>query len=136
MNKKFLKEVKKAKKDDIIIWNEATGELIRGQPNSRKINEAVIRLFYFIYDMKNRKFRKLKWDNLFDYIHKKCNLREVKGKLTWTCYGDLKFVKEFCNEYNLPFEKIKKRLNAAGGYCDCEVLLNSMAEIDKNEYIL
>jgi len=71
------------------------------------------------------------YDDLFEYVATRCDLREENGKTVWECGNDLTFTKEFCEENGLAFEKIKERLNDTGGYCDCEVLLNSMDTIPR-----
>ena len=71
------------------------------------------------------------YNDLFEYVAIRCDLREENGKTVWECGNDLTFTKEFCEENGLAFEKIKERLNDTGGYCDCEVLLNSMDEIPR-----
>lgn len=79
--------------------------------------------------------KKMKYEKLYDYLRKKCNFRKEKGKDTWTCFGDLRFVKEFCKKHNLNFKKIKERVEGTGGYCDCEVLFNSTEKINDNEVL-
>ena len=49
---KFLREVNKAKKNDIIIWNEATGEVIRGQSDSTKIREGITKMMLYKFHRK------------------------------------------------------------------------------------
>jgi len=66
------------------------------------------------------------YDDLFEHIALCCNLREENGKDVWDCKGDLAFTRGFCNTYGFDFDAVKARLNVTGGYCDCEVLLNSM----------
>ena len=73
------------------------------------------------------------YDDLFEYVALRCGLREENGKTVWGCGNDLTFTKEFCEENGLDFRKIKERLNDTGGYCDCEVLLNSMDTIPRSE---
>jgi len=77
----------------------------------------------------------MKYEDLFNYLEKKCNFRKVKGKDTWTCYGDLRFTKQFCKENKLSFIKLKRALKETGGYCDCEVLLNSYERINGDDEI-
>ena len=75
----------------------------------------------------------MKYKELFDYLSKKCNFRKVKGKTIWVCDNKLTFTEEFCKKHLLDFKEIKKRLNDASGYCDCEVLFNSVWKIDSQE---
>ncbi len=51
---RFLKEVNKAKKNDIIVWNEATGEVIRGQPDSIEIRQGIMRMVIYKFHKKPR----------------------------------------------------------------------------------
>jgi hypothetical protein len=69
------------------------------------------------------------YDDLFEHIALCCNLREKDGKDVWDCKGDLGFTRGFCDTYGFDFDAVKARLNVTGGYCDCEVLLNSMDTI-------
>jgi hypothetical protein len=69
------------------------------------------------------------YDDLFEHIALCCNLREKDGKDVWDCKGNLAFTRGFCNTYGFDFDAVKARLNVTGGYCDCEVLLNSMDTI-------
>jgi len=71
------------------------------------------------------------YDDLFEYVSVRCDLREENGRTVWECSNDLAFTKEFCEENGLDFKKIKERLNDTGGYCDCKVLLNSMDVISR-----
>ena len=75
----------------------------------------------------------MKYKELFDYLGKKCNFRKKKGIPTWNCDNELTFTKEFCKKHKLNFERIKKRLEDTGGYCDCEVLFNSIHKINNLE---
>ena len=79
----------------------------------------------------------MKWKDLFDFVEEKCNFHEKEegnnDSLTWTCYRDLRFVKEFCKKHKLNFKKIKKKLDKTGGFCDCEVLFNSVGRINGEE---
>ena len=34
---------------------------------------------------------------------------------------------------NLDYEQVEKAVHDIGGYCDCEVLMNSMSKISDNE---
>lgn len=77
--------------------------------------------------------KELRFKDLFNFLEKKVNLREEKRKTTWNCDGKLSFVKEFCKENKLVLEDIEKVLNFTGGFCDCEVLLNSQFLINKEE---
>jgi len=85
---------------------------------------------------------KMKWKDLFDYVSKKVNFRYKEGKpkttenVIWACYGDLGFVRKFCKKHGIPISSVISRLNETGGYCDCEVLFNSIEHIDENEEIL
>jgi len=55
---KFLKAVNQAKKNDIVIWNEATGEVIRGQANSWKIRDAIQRMLLYKFHANPKKTNK------------------------------------------------------------------------------
>lgn len=84
----------------------------------------------------------MKWGDLFDYVSEKVNFRQKNGlpyddatdpnDITWTCNHDHTFVKEFCSQHNLDYEVVGDRLRNTGGYCDCEVLWNSVEAIDEN----
>ncbi len=83
----------------------------------------------------------MKYQKLFDYLEGKCNFKEIKTKsktkkdYTWKCDRKLSFTNQFCKKNKLDFEKVKKRLEDTGGYCDCEVLLNSAERIKGSEEI-
>ncbi len=55
---KFFKEINKAKKGDIVIWNEATGEIIRGQANEEKVRYAILRMIAYKYHKKSKEASK------------------------------------------------------------------------------
>jgi len=84
---------------------------------------------------------KMKYQELFDYLEGKCDFKEIKNKskakkdYTWNCDCKLTFTKQFCKKNKLDFEKVKKRLNNTGGYCDCEVIFNSAEKIKGSEEI-
>ncbi len=69
----------------------------------------------------------LAYSDLFAFLDEKFNSTPTTPKRTWPCDNTLKFTRAFCAKHNLNFTRIEKRLNETGGYCDCEVLLNSMA---------
>jgi tetratricopeptide (TPR) repeat protein len=75
------------------------------------------------------------YGDLFAYLEKRCNLREENGRSVWDCKNDLSFTKELCDKYGLDFNVVKKRLEDTGGYCDCEVLMNSTESIPDDEVI-
>ena len=70
------------------------------------------------------------FEELFKYLQTKCNFHGEKPEdITWTCFGDLRFTRTFCEANVLEFESVKERLNGTGGYCDCEVLFNSTVHL-------
>ena len=85
------------------------------------------------------KMKNLRWKDLFEFVNEKVNFKYREGKpetaenMTWTCNGKLKFVEEFCGKHSLDFETIKMRLENTGGYCDCEVIFNSVERTNGNE---
>ena len=78
----------------------------------------------------------MRYAKLFNYVKKQCNFRlknpNDKNSVTWNCDGKLTFVKNFAEANNLNFQAIKEKLNDTGGYCDCEVLFNSIHRIHGN----
>jgi len=86
-----------------------------------------------------QKIVKTSWKELFDFLEEKVNFHYKKEQsktpenISWICFGDLRFVEAFCKTRNLDTSAVIKRLNETGGYCDCEVLFNSVANIDSNE---
>ena len=85
--------------------------------------------------MEKKRVNKLTYLDLFKFIDTKCNFRELKKGLTWTCYHNLKFTKEFCKKNKLDFKNIEKKLHKHGGFCDCEVLLNVWGRINEKEVL-
>ena len=75
------------------------------------------------------------YGDLFAYLEKRCNLRQENGRDVWDCRNDLSFTKEFCDKYGLDFDGVRKRLEDTGGFCDCEVLMNSSETIHDDETI-
>lgn len=78
----------------------------------------------------------MKYGDLFDHLNEKVNFQESddpKVGFTWTCDGELTATKAFCKAHELDFDAVKERLGETGGYCDCEVLLNSTETIDVDE---
>ena len=73
----------------------------------------------------------IQWDALFKHLEKKVNFHKENGETKWTCYGDLRFTKEFCESNNLSFEGVQLVLANFGGFCDCEVLFNSVDYLTK-----
>jgi hypothetical protein len=82
------------------------------------------------------------YGDLFKYLDKKCDFRTKDGSdydpekpnnVTWTCDNKLTFVEEFCKEHRLDFALVAHRLQESGGWCDCEVLFNSVHTIDKKK---
>jgi hypothetical protein len=69
------------------------------------------------------------YGQFFDWLYKRCNFKGKGAKASWTCYHDLRFTKEFCSRHGLDFNKVEKELSNTGGYCDCEVILNSSDKI-------
>ena len=67
--------------------------------------------------------RKVTWKTLFRYLKKH------------GCNCTLENTKSFCELHKLDFEYIEERLNDTGGFCDCEVLMNSMEHLDETEQI-
>ena len=83
---------------------------------------------------KQKETKGITYQDLFEYLDEKCNFNDGKGdKTTWVCDNKLTFTKEFCTKNKLDFEEIKVALEGSGGYCDCEVLFNSMENLDENE---
>ena len=73
---------------------------------------------------------------LFDYVEEKCNFHEegkgMEKKAVWTCFHDLRFVKEYCVLVDVSFPAVQAVLGRAGGYCDCEVIFNSTEKIARD----
>ena len=79
--------------------------------------------------------KKLTWKNLFDFLEGKkgCNFRETKSSsMTWDCNTTLKKTEAFCKKNNIDFETVETMCQNTGGYCDCEVIWNSMDKIKGN----
>lgn len=77
----------------------------------------------------------MKWKKLYDYLDGKdgCNFRKEKGKITWDCDAKtLTKTRQFCKQNNINFNKVKKTCYETGGFCDCEVLFNTMENITPN----
>lgn len=53
--KKFLKAVNKAKKGDLVIWNEATGEVLRGKASSERMRRAIMQQMAYKFHKKPKK---------------------------------------------------------------------------------
>lgn len=66
--KKFLKAINQAKNNDIIIWNEATDEVIRGQPDSWKIRNAIQRLLLYKFHTPPKKNQAKKEGVVFEQL--------------------------------------------------------------------
>lgn len=71
------------------------------------------------------------YHHLFQHIMDRCNLREENGRAVLECNHDLFFAREFCARHGFDFDTIKVRLNMTGGFCDCEVCLNSQFAIPR-----
>jgi len=67
----------------------------------------------------------MKWRDLFSFLR--------KALRTHPCNGTLEYTKLFCDQTGLDFEFISKRLYETGGFCDCEVLMNSTLSIDREK---
>jgi hypothetical protein len=67
------------------------------------------------------------YDELFQHI-----LKQLSKK---TCDHTLRYTKAFAEKHGLDFADLKDRLSYAGGYCDCEVLLNAEDNIFGDEVI-
>ena len=82
-------------------------------------------------------FKSITYGDLFDYLEKYCNFhkRDTDDKTTWTCHGDLRATKKFCDKHRLFFPTVEKVLQSRGGYCDCEVLFNVADHIDVDKTI-
>ena len=80
-------------------------------------------------------FQPITYGDLFDYLEKYCNFhkRDTDGEDTWTCFGDLRAPKKFCDVHRLFFPSVEKELHKFGGYCDCEVLMNVIDHIDEKK---
>ena len=79
---------------------------------------------------------KMKWKDLFKFLkgEEACNFRKVKGETTWSCDSKtLTFTQNFCEEHGIDFEKVKQICNDTGGYCDCEVLFNTVSCVNGEE---
>ena len=76
----------------------------------------------------------IRFKDLVKFLDEKTNFRREgkKGKLVWRCDCQLTFTKEFCKINNLWYQYVKDLLYATGGYCDCEVLFNSIDKIKSN----
>lgn len=73
--------------------------------------------------------RKQTWEQLINYLEQKCDFHRKHGQATWTCFGDLRFTKEYCEANKLDYGKIEAIVQATGGFCDCEVLFNSVEHL-------
>lgn len=49
------------------------------------------------------------------------------------CNHTLRHAREWCEADRLPWPAMRTWLNAAGAYCDCEVLFNIPARLDRDE---
>jgi hypothetical protein len=73
----------------------------------------------------NEPQEEFKWFELFDFIEE----NDYDGY----CEHELKAVQMFCNDNDLDFDEVKRKLHLAGGFCDCEVILNARNEIRGND---
>lgn len=77
------------------------------------------------------------WENLYSFLEGEegCNFRKNgKGETTWDCDGlILSKTKVFCKKNNIDFVKVKELCRGTGGYCDCEVLLNTRVKISEGK---
>jgi len=58
------------------------------------------------------------WGRLFGYLEKH------------ECYNDHSFTRTFSKENGINFDELEPILEATGGYCDCEILLNTGMTVD------
>lgn len=76
------------------------------------------------------------YKEIFDKLEDKVNFKKNHdGEVHWTCFHDLRFTKEICKELKVSFVKVKKRFVETGGFCDCEVLFNSVDRINEQEVV-
>ena len=70
------------------------------------------------------------WDHLIAQAE-----GQKSEKKEWWCDHTLRFTKEFAEMHDLCFEDLSRILGEMGGYCDCEVLLNSQFLIPPEDVI-
>lgn len=77
----------------------------------------------------------MKWIELFDYLANTLygGIKDIQ--MSGYCCDDLRYTEGFCEKHNLDFLKIKEILEETGGFCDCEVLLNSAFGINEEDKI-
>ena len=81
------------------------------------------------------------FDDLFVYVHElllteagidpDANDFDVLDAVR-ACSGNLKHVHQFCYETDVDFGAVESLLQSTGGSCDCEVMLNSTMQLDKD----
>ena len=67
------------------------------------------------------------YGDLFDYVIDRLDSR--------SCDHTVRFVKDFADLHALDFDKLAETLEHAGGYCDCQVVLNAMSRIAEDRPI-
>jgi hypothetical protein len=79
----------------------------------------------------------LTWGGLFAHVDKQCNFHYEGEKnadnFRWTCHHDLRFAKTFCEEKGVAWTQVKTRLHDTGGFCDCEILFNTVEHFSEAE---
>ena len=68
-------------------------------------------------------------------LEKECNFHKEGETTRWTCRGTLFFTEQYCQENGADFSSVKALLEANGGFCDCEVLFNSVGKISGNTFL-
>ena len=71
--------------------------------------------------------------DLFDYVSRRCNVREKNGHPVWDCRNNPIFMWAHCSRHGPGFEEIRKGLNETSAYCDWGNLMNSSASIPDRE---
>ena len=69
------------------------------------------------------------YGQLFEYVASK--LEEPGGG----CDHTLRFTKQFAETHELSFEDLSRILRETGGYCDCELMMNSPSSIPPEDVI-
>jgi hypothetical protein len=76
----------------------------------------------------------LSYGDLYSHLEKFITV-DIAAMQVDGCDCTLKYTQEFCEDHKLDFSEVQARVEAAGGYCDCEVLLNAREKIPKDEII-
>lgn len=72
------------------------------------------------------------YGDLFRFLEERISI-DVGTMRVEGCDNTLSLTKAFCEQHKLDFSKVHERLESTGGHCDCEVLLNSMENIPRDD---